>query len=287
MASLREETYLVPIKGTKNWMRRDQGLNDVGYIPGIREGEPGYMSRVVASVDHCIDRWGPMEGGRFRYDRPGRCESPKMQRYIELLFQKTHQRPIGRVKAIGLAFARGLIAEMKGYAVDWAGFAMRMCRRGNKMTLPFESFDDLKAKCERGEAVWPGGEVSAEGLDDLEGAPDNWEINRNARKFTAASTFNLSRWLQPPPRTVVERPLWRVKTPATTPAASVDPSSDSISSDTAYPRHLLNATGPPLPGTSLTSYSLCRCHEYSTLQSNLFPTISASQLVRNVSWQLT
>ena len=238
MASLREETYRVPIKGTKNWLRRDQGLNDIGYIPGIREGEPGYMPHTVASVKHCIDRWGPMEGGRFRYDRPGRCESPRMQRNIEILYQKTHQRPIGAVKAFGLAFARGLIAEMFGYAVDWAGFAMKQCRRGKKLTLPFESFEDLRAKCERGEAKWPPNEVSAEGLDELEGAPDDWEINRNARKFTRANSPNLIRFLQPPPPTVAERPLWKKNTTPT----SEEPAANPAPSNPPLNRHPVIAT---------------------------------------------
>lgn len=248
MASLREENYRAPIKGTKHWLCRDQGLNDIGYIPGIQEGDAGYMPRTVVSVDHCIARWGEMEGGRFRYDRPGRSESPRMQRKFEVLYQKTHQRPIGKVRAIGLAFARGLLAEKMGYAVDWAGFAMKMCRRGKKQSKPFESFDDLKARCARGEGVWPPNEVSPEGMDDLEDAPDDWEINRNARKFTAANTFNLSRWLQPPPATVVERPLWR----PTAPETSLEQSSDSMSSDRAYPRHLVIATGSRNKGTSLT-----------------------------------
>ena len=237
MASLRE--YRIPVKGTKDWLHMDQGLNDVGYIPGIREGESGYMGRNIVSVDQCVDRWGPMEGGRFRYDRPGRCESPKMQHSMELLYQKTHQRPIGKVKAIGLAFARGLLAEKLGYAVDWAGFAMKACRRGKKMSQPFESFDDLKAKCARGEAKWPENEVHPGGEAGLQGAPDDWEINRHARKFTAANTFNLGRWLQPPPPTVIERPLWG-QTRTITPQS---PSSDPTGSDASVHHHAVTARG--------------------------------------------
>ncbi|KAG0573097.1 hypothetical protein KC19_VG148500 [Ceratodon purpureus] len=131
-----------------------------------------------------------------------------MQHSIELLYQATHQKPIGKVKAFGVAFARGLIAEKLGYAVDWAGYAMKACRRGKKASKPFESFEDMKAKCARGEGKWPENEVQRGGEENLEGAPDDWAINRNARKFTAAATYNLTFYMNPKPSKVVARPLW-------------------------------------------------------------------------------
>ena len=130
-----------------------------------------------------------------------------MQCNIELLYQNAHQCPIGKVKAFSVAFARGLLAEMMGYAVDRAGYAMKARRRGKKMSRPFESFEDLKAKFARGKAQWPKNEVQV-GSKELESARNDWEINKNARKYTQAATFNLGFYMDSLPSKVGTQPLW-------------------------------------------------------------------------------
>ncbi|KAG0575045.1 hypothetical protein KC19_VG313200 [Ceratodon purpureus] len=124
----------------------------------------------------CTTRWGPRVGGVYRYARPGHRESPRQCYRIEKLYQAVYQRPIGKQRAFGLGFARGLLAKKLGFAVDWASFAAKQCSRGKK---PFNSFQENKRKCRRGDGWWPANEVKSFNIDEntLEGAVDDWDIN--------------------------------------------------------------------------------------------------------------
>ena len=136
-----------------------------------------YLPKHVASERHCLDRWLRQSTCGFRYTRAAACESPRMQRRIEELFQLTHQRPIGSTRAIPLGFARGFLAEKRGYAINWVRSAENHCRRGKAPEDPFVSFQVLKECCVEGNGFWPENEVPLDRAEDLEGADNDWEVN--------------------------------------------------------------------------------------------------------------
>ncbi|KAG0571792.1 hypothetical protein KC19_VG042900 [Ceratodon purpureus] len=116
MASLRGREHYP--KGSVPWFHKDQGLNNRGYIPGIREGE------------HCCMSRGKKTGGGFKFSRPNWSESLRMCRRIERLYRTTHQRPLPKSKIVGLAFARGLIAEKKGLPRELGGICLQAMPQG-------------------------------------------------------------------------------------------------------------------------------------------------------------
>lgn len=200
MASLREKEYPVVTYGTVPWFHHDQGLNDQGYIPGIRETEKCCLSKILANEADCLRRWGKKTHGGFKFNRRGWSESPRMCRRIEALYRATHQRPLPRTRVVGLAFARGLIAEKKGYLVNWAVFAFKQCHRGKYDVYNWRS------KLPEGDGASSGDT----GDDDLEGAEDDWDINRQYKAFPGhhVPEFDIRRDLNPKPSSIIERPIY-------------------------------------------------------------------------------
>ena len=202
MASLREKEYQVHQKSTIPWFHHDQGLNDRGFIPGIRETEKNYLPTVIANEADCILRWGKKTHGGFKFNRRGWSESPRMCRRIEILYKATHQRPLPSTKVVGLAFARGLIAEKKGFLVNWAAFAFKQCHRGK--------YDiwNWKSKLPEGEGATGG----HSGDEDLEGADDDWDVNRQYKDFprhrVQGTEWDIRRELNPTPTTLIDRPIY-------------------------------------------------------------------------------
>ena len=150
-----------------------------------------------------------MKGGKFWYAKPGQSESPRQCYRIERLYQITHQRPIGRYKCIGLAFARGLIAEKRGFAVDWATFAAKICARGKK---EFKTFEELRRHCREIGEPFPPNEIKKLDLDEdsLTGAPDDWLVNRNPDLLdpNLLQGFDLTLALPGVMPNIVHRPLY-------------------------------------------------------------------------------
>ena len=69
------------------------------------------------SAADCCARW-KKDGSEYRYGVEESMESPKMQDRIESFYEATHLRPMNRTRSMGLTFARGILAEKKGYAVN-------------------------------------------------------------------------------------------------------------------------------------------------------------------------
>ncbi|KAG0559418.1 hypothetical protein KC19_10G103000 [Ceratodon purpureus] len=196
-------------KGDPRWFHEEEGLNRRGYVPGAAATAAFSLPHNVASKSMCERRWGPMKGGKFWYAKPGQSESPRQCYRIERLYQITHQRPIGRYKCIGLAFARGLIAEKRGFAVDWATFAAKICARGKK---EFKTFEELRRHCREIGEPFPPNEIKKLDLDEdsLTGAPDDWLVNRNPDLLdpNLLQGFDLTLALPGVMPNIVHRPLY-------------------------------------------------------------------------------
>ncbi|KAG0504300.1 hypothetical protein KC19_N044500 [Ceratodon purpureus] len=196
-----------PHRGSPRWFFVDKKLNNYGYLPGAPRRDRDALPDIVVNEEKCAKRWGPKQHGKFWYARPGSSESPRMIQRIESLYEVTHQRPMGKQRCIGLAFARGLIAEKLGHAVDWASFAAKQCQRGGR---PFISLEELRSKTRRESGWWPRIEASELNANDLEGAPDDWEVNRHPRQMNMRliNGYDLKDALPTRPDTVVSPPLY-------------------------------------------------------------------------------
>ncbi|KAG0609735.1 hypothetical protein M758_7G010200 [Ceratodon purpureus] len=209
MPPARARIHGAGAKGDPRWFHEEEGLNKRGYVPGAAATAAFSLPHNVASKSMCERRWGPMKGGKFWYAKPGESESPRQCYRIERLYQITHQRPIGRYKCIGLAFARGLIAEKRGFAVDWATFAARICARGKK---DFRTFEELRRHCREIGEPFPPNEIKKLDLDEdsLTGAPDDWLVNRNPDLVdpNLVQGFDLTLALPEVPPSTVHRPVY-------------------------------------------------------------------------------
>ena len=128
--SQRKREPMASARGDACWFHTEKGLNNVGYMPSGPCASKDLLPTTIVSEAMCNLRWVPREGGSYRYARRGHSESPRQCYRIERLFQITHQRPIKKSRCFGLAFGRGLLAKVLGYAVDWALFAEKQCARG-------------------------------------------------------------------------------------------------------------------------------------------------------------
>ncbi|KAG0593901.1 hypothetical protein M758_UG029700 [Ceratodon purpureus] len=200
MASLREKEYPVITKAIVPYFHHDQGLNVRGFIPRIRETEKNYLPKIIANEADCIRRWGKKTHGGFKFNRRGWSGSPRMCRRIESLYRATHQRPLPSTRVVGIAFAREIIDEKKGYLVNWADFAFKQCHRGK-----YDIYN-WKSKLPEGEG---SSRVNRED-DDLEGAEDDWNINRQYKSFPGhhVPEFDIRRDLNPKPDSVIDRPMY-------------------------------------------------------------------------------
>ncbi|KAG0594929.1 hypothetical protein M758_UG123300, partial [Ceratodon purpureus] len=192
--------------GDESWFAK-KGLNDHGYFPGTRGSCPNALSKSICKEEDCLARWDEKRSGCFWYARAAKAESPRQMYWIERLYQLTHQRPVGVGRCIGMAFARGLLAEKMGYAINWAAFAVKQCTRGRRKFVPFEEY---KSNCERGQGVWPPNEVCELDESTLEGAPDDWMVNVKVRELDMelVSGFNFSNAVHIKPSRAISPPLY-------------------------------------------------------------------------------
>ncbi|KAG0596079.1 hypothetical protein M758_UG222400 [Ceratodon purpureus] len=193
-------------KGEIDWFATREGLNNEGYLSGFPKSHPCHLSKTLILHQMCVARWGAQYGNGFIYADVYQGESPRMQRRIEVMYQRTHQRPIGKNKVIGVGFARGILAEKLGYAVNWAAFAHKQCHRGKKGTQPFQSFDDLKQKL-GGTPAWPENEVEFSVPGHLEGTRDDWKLNLKFPEPSREERFDMRKVWGFRFQTLVEHPL--------------------------------------------------------------------------------
>ncbi|KAG0572248.1 hypothetical protein KC19_VG079200 [Ceratodon purpureus] len=193
--------------GSPIWFCVEKKLNHYGYVPGAPRRESDALPDPVCNEAKVIQRWGEKMGGKFWYAKKVCSESPRMRYRVEKLYQVTHQKPIGNQRGISLGFARGLIAENLGYAVDWATYAARQCRRGNK---PFHSIEDLKLKTRLENGGWPSNEVFLEDETLFEGSPDDWEVNCKVEHHNPqlVNGYNLKAALPTVPEDEVAPPMY-------------------------------------------------------------------------------
>ncbi|KAG0595805.1 hypothetical protein M758_UG199200 [Ceratodon purpureus] len=192
------------------WFHVSKGLNNFGYVPGIQKSDADHLPVSIVSEDDCCARWKKDASG-FRYAVEESMESPKMQDRIESLYEETHFRSTNRTKAIGLSFARGILAEKKGYAVNWARYAALQFARCKKRNLQIHTFgpehrhmrnrfraQDFRFDTEKGCVV-----------HDLVGSEDDWELNRAITIHDRAPNKRTSDTLE----TVSSTPLQLIKRP--------------------------------------------------------------------------
>ncbi|KAG0608581.1 hypothetical protein M758_8G116700 [Ceratodon purpureus] len=172
-------------EGSIWWFREKVGLNGHGFIPGtdLRDEQ--------CSRSDYVAFWGPKNyhhGTRYK-----KKVSPRMVRRIRRLYQHVFQRPIGAANEIPYHFGKGLLAERKGYPIDWAAYARKMTHRGTgdmahvgkaavgrgglmRNGLPFEfvSMEALRMKTPLGQ--WRKNEVDS-ASDSDEGSPNDWQVN--------------------------------------------------------------------------------------------------------------
>ncbi|KAG0504878.1 hypothetical protein M758_N012600 [Ceratodon purpureus] len=193
--------------GSPNWFCVEKNLNDYGYVLGAPRRERDALPDDISNEEMCTQRWGEKRGGKFWYAKKGSSESPRMRYRVEKLYQETHQRPIGSQRGISLGFARGLITEKKGYAVDWATYAAKQCKRGKK---PFQSMEALKSKTRAENGDWPRNEVYGEDEIYFDGAPDDWEVNRRVEHLDPrlVNAYNLREALPTVPEDIVAPPMY-------------------------------------------------------------------------------
>lgn len=210
MSSLRGRNTATPRRGSDAWFHKEIGLNNYGYIPGGPKHDRNSLPKTIANEGMCKLRWGHKKGGKFLYAKPDGGESPRQRYRIERLYQLTHQKPIGKTLGFGIAFGRGLIAEKLGHAVDWASYAAKQCSRGAR---PFETTEEFKRRCDAEGKWFPENEVRNLDLDEntLEGAADDWEVNRHLRKLDMKKVkhYDLKDALPTIPSQLVRKPLYK------------------------------------------------------------------------------
>ncbi|KAG0595238.1 hypothetical protein M758_UG152200 [Ceratodon purpureus] len=119
--------------------------------------------------------------------------SPRMGKRIRYLFLSVFQRPIGSNDAIPFHFGRGLLAERKGFPIDWAEYARKMTHRGTgdlahipgpaPLNAPlmeggnpfvFMTIEDLRRTTPPNK--WPKYKEDSN-TESVEGSDDGWNIN--------------------------------------------------------------------------------------------------------------
>ncbi|KAG0595572.1 hypothetical protein M758_UG178000 [Ceratodon purpureus] len=199
-------------RGKAVWFHLTKGLNNVRYLPGFSQSNPDHLPASIVSEEECSARWKRNSSG-YRYAVAKCEESPRMKDRIERLFEETYERPINQTKSIGVAFARGTLAEKKGFAVNWVEFAHSRYRRGRNRNLTLQNFGEKHADMrKRGrERAYVFNPDLGTVVHDLIGADDDWELNvKHAARDTSSKYQKFDLLLDPrnPQSQVIEHPLY-------------------------------------------------------------------------------
>ena len=196
--------------GTAAWFHSAKGLNNFGYLPGFPRSYPCHLPASLVSEKDCRARWDRVAAG-FRYASKGREESPTMQDRIEELFAITHQRPVGSTKTIGVAFARGILAERMGFAVNWAEFARKQCQRRHSTYEPLRENVIVKHASEDRPHYWIFDEETKKVVLRLQGCADDWTLNnkfKDPRNLHTVEDFDFRSTFDKYPPQIIGRPLY-------------------------------------------------------------------------------
>ncbi|KAG0571824.1 hypothetical protein KC19_VG045900 [Ceratodon purpureus] len=164
----------------------------------------------MVSEQDCRARWERVAAG-FCYASEGREESPTMHDRIEELFAITHQRPIGSTKTIGVAFARGILAEKMGFAVNWAEFARKQCQRRHATYEPLRERVTIKHAAEDRPQYWIFDEETKKLEYRLPGCVEDWTLNnkyKDPREHHTVEDFDFCTLFDKYPSQVIGRPVY-------------------------------------------------------------------------------
>ncbi|KAG0573464.1 hypothetical protein KC19_VG180600, partial [Ceratodon purpureus] len=195
--------------GSREWFYIEKGLNNCGYIPGLSKSGKNDLPAAIVSEAECLARWKRDASG-FRYASMESEESPRMQDRIETLYRVTHQRPMGRTKATGLTFARGVLAKKKGYAVNWAKYAERQVQRRKKRGEPYVPRTIVEPRNPDQRKAWVFDLEMGSAVYDLEQGDEDWELNRsllNTGPTSNPAEFDMRAKLRTYPSQVIGRPM--------------------------------------------------------------------------------
>ena len=111
----------MPIENRWQWFRDFLLLPSTGMVPGK-------CPRTLYPKSLCRDRLGPSNDlGAYPWRE---YFNPPYQAYIGELFERAHQRKLREDECLPYHFARGVLAEYDGLAVDWAKYAVSIRRKG-------------------------------------------------------------------------------------------------------------------------------------------------------------
>ena len=117
------------MEGSWRWFRDVVGLPGKGLFPSPN------MGKRYASKKECEKLWGKRKSNNgFRYTTH---EDEALKTRIETLIRQVYQRRQTQNSDINLTFALGVLAERKGFIINWAKFAESVHRRkGTFIPLP-------------------------------------------------------------------------------------------------------------------------------------------------------
>jgi hypothetical protein len=109
------------MEGSWRWFRDVVGLPAQGLLPSPN------MGKIYASKKECEKLWGKRKSNNgFRYNTH---DDESLKTRIETLIRQVYQRKQTPNSDINLTFAMGVIAERKGFKINWAKYAEYVHRR--------------------------------------------------------------------------------------------------------------------------------------------------------------
>jgi hypothetical protein len=152
--------------GSGAWFQAREGLNGYGHIPssGMRDAQ--------ATKEEVQARFG-LRSKRGEWLYTSRNESPRMRHTIRYLYQRVFQRTISEKGYFPYGFARGIMAERHGWAVNWVAYAHKMSAYGSR---PFECIEERQQRiAEHGGSTPP--HAVAPDWSGKEASANDWEVN--------------------------------------------------------------------------------------------------------------
>ncbi|KAG0573964.1 hypothetical protein KC19_VG225600 [Ceratodon purpureus] len=104
------------------WFKRCMLHPSHGFIPSDPD------ARHISPISDVVAHWGKKHGARYTFQE---SNGRDYFLYVAELFQQVHQGPMFH-QTLPLHFARGLLEEAKGNAMNWTAFAMLRCFPGSR-----------------------------------------------------------------------------------------------------------------------------------------------------------